>query len=83
MFSTANATPETTGTAFSFGTMSGTGSISSRSGAFSGTGTTNGSGYALDVSGNFYGPAAEEIGGLFRIRSTVNKGNGIGAIVGN
>jgi hypothetical protein len=59
--------------------MAGVGSIAY--GGFNGRGTTNGSGYALDVNGNFYGPAAEEIGGLFRIRG--GAGNGQGAIVGN
>jgi len=78
---TASATPETSGTAFSFGTMTGTGSIAVKSAGFSGTGVTNGSGYAMDVAGNFYGPAANEIGGLFRIKG--NSGNGTGVIVGN
>ena len=78
---TANATPETSGTAFSFGTMAGTGSIASQSASFKGTGVTNGSGYAMDVAGNFYGPAAQEIGGTFRIRG--NNGNGTGVIAGN
>jgi hypothetical protein len=75
----AAGTPEGSGTAINFGTMTGAGSIAY--GGFKGTGTTNGSGYALDVTGNFYGPAAEEIGGLFRIRG--GNGNGQGAIVGN
>lgn len=79
--STASATPETSGTAFAFGTMTGAGTITYRSAGFAGTGTTNGSGYAMDVNGNFYGPAADEIGGVFRIRG--NGGNGEGAIVGN
>jgi hypothetical protein len=35
----------------------------------------------MDVNGNFYGPAAEEMGGVFVLRG--NKGNGVGAIVGN
>ena len=78
---TANATPETSGTAFSFGTMAGTGSIASQSASFKGTGVTNGSGYAMDVAGNFYGAAAQEIGGTFRIRG--NNGNGTGVIAGN
>jgi hypothetical protein len=78
---TANATPETSGTAFSFGTMTGAGSIAVQSAGFTGTGATNGSGYAMDVNGNFYGPAAQEIGGLFHIRG--NGGSGTGAIVGN
>ncbi|MEO6226064.1 MAG: hypothetical protein ABIO80_09490 [Sphingomicrobium sp.] len=78
---TAGAVPETSGIGFSFGTMTGSGSIASRSATFKGTGTTNGSGYALDVNGGFYGPSAQEIGGVFRLRG--NGGNGTGAIVGN
>jgi hypothetical protein len=78
---TASATPETSGTAFSFGTMTGTGSIASASSSFKGTGAVNGSGYAMDVAGNFYGPAADEIGGLFHIKG--NGGNGTGVIAGN
>jgi hypothetical protein len=78
---TASATPETSGTAFSFGTMTGSGSIAVKSSGFAGSGVTNGSGYAMDVNGNFYGPAAEEIGGVFHIKG--NGGNGTGAIVGN
>src|SRR5205085_3401500 len=49
---TASAAPESSGTAFSFGTMTGSGSIAVRGAGFSGTGTTNGSGYAMDVAGN-------------------------------
>jgi hypothetical protein len=79
--STANATPETSGTAFSFGTMTGTGSIAFNSSSFKGTGTTNGSGYKMDVNGGFYGPGAAEVGGVFTIKG--NNGNGTGAIVGN
>ena len=78
---TASAMPETSGTAFSFGTMTGTGSIATASSSFKGTGAVNGSGYAMDVAGNFYGPAADEIGGLFRIKG--NGGNGTGVIAGN
>jgi hypothetical protein len=79
--SAASATPETSGTAFSFGTMTGSGTITYRGAGFGGTGATNGSGYAMDVNGNFYGPSADEIGGVFRIRGST--GNGEGAIVGN
>jgi hypothetical protein len=61
--------------------MTGTGNISFRSGMFNGKGTTNAEGYKMDVQGSFYGPAAEEVGGLFRI--TGNGGQGQGAIVGN
>lgn len=81
--STASATPETIGTAFSFGTMTGSGSINYRGAAFTGTGSYNGSGFSMDVSGNFYGPAAQEIGGVFHLRSNLIKGGGAGAIVGN
>lgn len=69
------------GTDIAFGTLNGAGTISFGSSGFKGTGTTNGSGYRLDVNGNFYGPAADEIGGIFRL--TGNGGNGTGAIVGN
>jgi hypothetical protein len=79
--STGNATPETSGTAFSFGTMTGAGSIAFNSSSFRGTGTTNGSGYKMDVNGGFYGPGAAEVGGVFTIKG--NNGNGTGAIVGN
>ena len=79
--SAATGTPELGGLAINFGTLTGAGSIAVRSAGFSGTGVYNGSGYAMDVNGNFYGPAAEEIGGVFRLRG--NGGNGTGAIVGN
>jgi hypothetical protein len=79
--STANATPETIGIAFAFGTMTGTGSIAFNSSSFRGNGTANGSGYSMDVNGGFYGPAAAEIGGVFTLKG--NGGNGTGAIVGN
>lgn len=79
--STASASPETSGTAFSFGTMTGTGSIAFNSATFRGTGSTNGSGYSMDVNGGFYGPGAAEVGGVFTIKG--NGGNGTGAIVGN
>lgn len=77
---TLTGTPEAGGSNIAFGTTSGTGSISFGSASFKGTGTTNVSGYRLDVNGNFYGPAYEEIGGIFRL--TGNGGNGTGAIVG-
>lgn len=79
--SVANATPETIGTAFSFGTMTGSGAIAFNSASFKGTGATNGSGYAMDVNGGFYGPGAAEVGGVFTLKG--NSGNGTGAIVGN
>lgn len=82
--STATGTPEAGGAAIGFGTMTGAGSIATASAGFSGSGTMNGSGYAMDVAGSFYGPSAQEIGGVFRIRSSgFNNGGGIGAIAGN
>jgi hypothetical protein len=78
---TPSATPETSGTAFSFGTMTGSGSIAFNSATFKGSGVTNGSGYAMGVNGGFYGPSAAEIGGVFTLKG--NGGNGTGAIVGN
>lgn len=78
---TATGAREGGGTGIVFGTMTGSGAIAFNSASFSGTGGFNGSGYALDLAGNFYGPAAEEVGGTFRIRG--NRGNGTGAFVGN
>ena len=78
---TLTGTREGGGTNIAFGTLTGTGSLAASNSSFKGTGTTNGSGYKLDVNGNFYGPAAQEIGGIFRL--TGNGGNGTGAIVGN
>lgn len=80
--STATGTKEVGGTLLSFGTMTGTGSIAFASSGFNGTGTTNGSGYKMDVNGNFYGPGAAEVGGVFRITGP-SQGNGTGVIVGD
>ena len=75
------------GTALDFGVVSGSGSLSTAGASFNGTGTKNGGGFKLDVNGHFYGPAAEEIGGIFRLTGSYNSvggtGNGTGAIVGN
>jgi hypothetical protein len=79
---TANATPETSGAAFSFGSMTGSGTIHSPGGTFNGTGGYNSSHYAMDVTGNFYGPSAQEVGGLFRLRKSTGGGSGTGALVG-
>lgn len=82
--STATGARESDSAVINFGTMTGSGSIAFRSATFAGTGSFNPQGYAMDVSGGFYGPAADEIGGVFRIRdSSTNRGNGTGAIVGN
>jgi hypothetical protein len=78
---TLNGDREGGGTDIAFGALSGSGTIAYASSGFKGTGTTNGSGYKLDVNGNFYGPTYDEIGGIFRL--TGNGGNGTGAIVGN
>ena len=84
---TLTGTREGGGTNIAFGTLTGTGSIAFRNAGFKGTGTTNGSGFKLDVNGNFYGPAAEEIGGIFHLTgnrySVGGTGNGTGALVGN
>jgi hypothetical protein len=41
----------------------------------------------MDVKGNFYGPAAEEVGGIFLLRGSSSAvggtGSGTGAFVGN
>jgi len=58
----------------------GAGTITYRSSGFTSTVAATGGGFALGVNGNFYGPAAQEIGGLFRL--TGNGGNGQGAILG-
>jgi hypothetical protein len=79
--STATGTPQAGGAALAFGTLTGSGQVAVNSAGFSGIGVTNGSGYRMDVNGFFYGPAAQEVGGTFRL--TGNGGNGTGAIVGN
>lgn len=60
--------------------FSGTGSISSKSSGFT-TSNSNGA-YTLSQNGNFYGPTANEVGGLFHL-SGGSLGNGQGAFVGN
>ncbi|MEO7654537.1 MAG: hypothetical protein ABIS23_02495 [Sphingomicrobium sp.] len=77
---TLTGTREGGGTNIAFGALTGTGLIAYSSAGFKGTGTTNGSGYKLDVNGNFYGPAYQEVGGIFHL--TGNNGNGTGALVG-
>jgi hypothetical protein len=83
---TLTGTPEAGGSNIAFGSLTGTGSIAYSSAGFKGTGTTNGSGYKLDVNGNFYGPAYQEVGGIFRLTgsrsSAGGTGNGTGALVG-
>lgn len=78
---TATGSRESGGSSINFGTLTGAGSISTTSRGFAGTGTANAEGYKLDVNGNFYGPAAQELGGVFKLSG--NGGNGTGAIVGH
>lgn len=61
-------------------TFAGSGIINSRTAGFTTSDST--SGYTLSQYGNFYGPNAEEVGGLFRL-SAGRTGNGEGAFVGN
>ena len=78
---TATGTKEVGSGTITFGTMTGTGTIAYGPAMFTGTGTADAQGYRMDVVGNFYGPAAQEVGGLFRI--TGNGGQGQGAVVGH
>jgi len=78
---TATGAKEVGSGSINFGTMTGTGSINFNSGVFNGRGVADAEGYKMDVTGNFFGPSAQEVGGLFRI--TGNGGNGQGAIVGH
>jgi hypothetical protein len=81
-----NGAREGGGTGIAFGALTGSGSLSLGGASFNGTGTKNGGGFKLDVNGHFYGPAAQEIGGIFRLTGSYNSvggtGNGTGAIVG-
>lgn len=74
---TALGTPES-GPLLDFGTITGTGSIKTNSASFSAKGSAGG--YKMDMSGYFFGPAAEEVGAVFRLSG--NGGNGTGAVVG-
>jgi hypothetical protein len=59
--------------------FAGSGSINFRSAGF--TTSTTGGGYNFNQYGNFYGPNADEVGGLFRLWNRT--GEGQGAFVGN
>lgn len=59
----------------------GAGTIQFGSSGFKSTTSATGGGYSLGVMGNFYGPAAQEVGGVFRLTGPSN-GNGQGALVG-
>jgi hypothetical protein len=58
----------------------GIGTIGSRGSSFQSRTSATGGGYSLGVMGYFFGPAANEVGGVFRL--TGNGGNGQGAMVG-
>ena len=58
----------------------GLGAISKPSASFRTTTYASGGGYLLDVNGYFFGPTAQEVGGVFRLAG--NGGNGQGAMVG-
>jgi len=77
----ATGTKEVGSGSIDFGSMTGAGSINFGSGVFNGRGVADAEGYKMDVTGNFFGPSADEVGGLFRI--TGHGGNGQGAIVGH
>jgi hypothetical protein len=69
----------TTGSEIDFGTLSGTGTITTKSSSFSASGTN--APYSMNVNGFFFGPAAQEVGGVFQLRGPTG-GNGSGALVG-
>ena len=58
----------------------GMGSIYKPGSSFRTTTYASGGGYLLDVNGYFFGPTAQEVGGVFRLAG--NGGNGQGAMVG-
>lgn len=59
--------------------IAGNGSIAFKNATFTASGSN--AGYNMTLYGGFYGPSAQEVGGLFRING--NNGNGEGAFVGN
>lgn len=78
-------TPEAAGSNIAFGSWTGSGSIANGGPAFTTPANTNGNGYTLQQWGNFYGPAADEVGGNFSLRGSTaaTRGSGTGAFVGN
>ena len=70
-------TPVLSGSAKSFGTLSGTGRIS---GGNQFDANASGGAYSAGLAGYFYGPAAAEIGGTFTLSGA--DGSGVGALVG-
>jgi len=77
-----------TGTRITFGTLTGSGYISYDSSSFGATSRTraaDGTKTLFSSTGNFYGPAAQEIGGVFTLSQTLGTtqlGEGGGAFVG-
>jgi hypothetical protein len=81
-WATPTGTP-TSGANLNFGTVSGTGTIAFGSSGFTGNPDNLNPNYQMSLNGNFYGPAAQEIGAVFRLTSTArNGGTGTGAFVG-
>jgi hypothetical protein len=83
MFINPTATNKTTGNVLTFGARSGSGAIDYTLGQFSGTDSSDA--YGFSYIGNFYGPAAQEVGGTFQLTNgvgTSNIGSGQGVFVG-
>ena len=82
------ATNTANGTKLSFGTLTGSGFITADSSSFGATSRTraaDGTKTLFSATGNFYGPAAQEIGGVFTLSQTLGTkqiGEGGGAFVG-
>jgi hypothetical protein len=76
------------GTRLTFGTLTGSGFITTDSSSFGATSRTraaDGTKTLFSATGNFYGPAAQEIGGVFTLSQTLGTkqiGEGGGAFVG-
>lgn len=77
---TMTGTP-TSGPALAFGTINGSGTIKSTASSFSASGAN--ATYTMDMSGYFYGPSADEIGGVFSLKGPKGTGSGNGAMVGD
>lgn len=69
------------GPAIAFGPLSGTGTISFNGSSFTGKADNANPTYKLGLSGYFFGPAAQEVGGVFQLSG--GGGTGTGAVVGH
>lgn len=81
--SSLTGTP-TSGSAIAFGALNGSGSINSNAASFSATGSNPT--YSLNLAGYFFGPSANEVGGVFSLkgpRTGETAGSGSGAMVGS